>query len=116
MPMASHRVLRLRHWLPGRLRLRANGASAAEIRDLAEWLGADWHRWSGSLLLSQPPPLNALAALVEERGWWLEAPSPFADAAGTTRADGRDPEASNPWEQMTLEVGASLIEIGRAHV
>ena len=72
-------------------------------------LGADWHRWSGSLLLSQPPPLNALAALVEERGWWLEAPSPFADGAGTSRAGGRDPEASNPWEQVTLEVGASLI-------
>ena len=58
MPTSPRGVLRLRHWLPGRLRLRAHGASAAETRALAERLGAEWHGWSGSLLLKPPPPLN----------------------------------------------------------
>lgn len=156
MPTSPRGVLRLRHWLPGRLRLRAHGASAAETRALAERLGAEWHGWSGSLLLKQPPPLNTLAAQLEQQGWWLEAPSPFvqppspggpegprpgthrsgqprqgdqtppAQPAATQRFSGPAPSSqgrgdraaatspalANPWEQVTLEVGASLIGAG----
>jgi len=91
-------VLRLRHWLPQRLRLQALGAQETQSRALAQRLGADWHGWSGSMLLVDPPSLATLAARLEEQGWWLEVPEPPAVE-----------RLESPWGQVTLEVGANLI-------
>ena len=91
-------MLRVCHCLPRRLRLQVRGAQPSEALELALRLGAEWHPWSGSLLLWDPPSLGALALRLEEQGWWLEAPGP-----------GPAPKADTAWEQVTLEVGASLM-------
>ena len=66
---------------------------------MALGLGAQWHGYSGSMVISEAPNLGDLAEKLEQLGWWLEAPSPS-----------RTPPAANrPWEQITLEVGASLM-------
>ncbi len=92
-------MLRLRHWLPGRLRLQLARGDIRGAEQLALWLGAQWHGYSGSMVLTEVPNLGDLAEKLEQLGWWLEAPSPS-----------RTPPAANrPWEQITLEVGASLM-------
>lgn len=65
---------------------------------MAQRLGADWHCLSGSVVISDPPNLSHLAAQLETLGWWLEVPEPSPPSS-----------ADNPWEQLTLEVGASLM-------
>lgn len=91
-------IARLRHHLPRRLRLQCRRASAFEARQLAHQLGAEWHRFSGSVVLTDPPDLNDLAAQLDTLGWWLEVPESPTPAASL-----------NPWGQLVLEVGASLM-------
>jgi len=91
-------VLRVRHWLPQRLRLHACDATEAQTQSLADSLGAQWRRWSGSILLPDPPSLTILAAQLEDQGWWLELPDLSSAGRG-----------NSSWEELTMEVGASLM-------
>jgi hypothetical protein len=67
---------------------------------LAAALGGGWHCISRCLLLSDPPPLVDLAAQLEARGWRLQVPELSALPM---------PLPTGPWEQLGLEVGASLM-------
>ena len=90
----------MRHGIPGRLRLSLLSGEPQAAQVLAAELGGRWHGTSRCLLLSDPPRLVVLAAQLEARGWWLQVPELSALAR---------PRPIGPWEQVGLEVGASLI-------
>jgi hypothetical protein len=89
----------LQHLLPNRIRLKLIRGSQKNVIEVVSSLGGHWHGASLSLIVSNPPSLTNLTADLYKMGWWLQAPHPYLSANPKT----------NPWVQISLEIGASLI-------
>ncbi|NBR44040.1 MAG: hypothetical protein EBT85_03050 [Synechococcaceae bacterium WB5_2B_268] len=85
--------------LPKRIRLKLIHGSYKNVIEVASSLGGHWHGASRSLIVLNPPTLSQVSANLYNQGWWLQAPHPLLVANPKT----------NPWEQIGLEIGASLI-------
>ena len=92
-------IFALQHMLPKRIRLKLIYGSHKKVIELASSLGGRWHGASRSLIVLNPPTLSQVAANLYNQGWWLQAPHPLLATNLKT----------NPWEQIGLEIGASLI-------
>jgi len=92
-------IFALQHMLPKRIRLKLIYGSHKKVIEVASSLGGRWHGASRSLIILNPPTLSQVAANLYNQGWWLQAPHPLLATNLKT----------NPWEQIGLEIGASLI-------
>lgn len=97
IPTKPHGVLQVQHYLPSRIRLKLISGDLANGALIATKLGAKWHKKSNSILIYNPTTLNALAETISKYGWWFQ-PVPISKNT-----------SQNPFEQISLEVGANLI-------
>jgi len=98
IPTQPHGVLEIRHYLPNRMRLKLISGDSAKGALISTELGAKWHQKSNSIIIDNPAKLNTIAETISEYGWWLTAPTTIPKTT-----------SHNLLEQISLEVGASLI-------